>query len=211
MEIWKDIKGYEGKYQVSNEGRVRSLYNRGVKREKILSLLNHPSGYSVITLSFNGIHKQYLVHRLVAMAFIDNPNGYEFVNHKDENKKNNNVDNLEWCTKSYNSIYYLNKDPERKKEYAKRFRDKTTNELTSSYTRKNVVHANTRKVAQMSVSGEVINTFDNSIDASQKTGINYSLITRACRLNESGRIKKHKRVSDQYVSKGFVWKYVSNA
>ena len=211
MEVWKDIEGYEGKYQVSNEGRVRSLYDRGVKREKILSLLNHNCGYLVITLSLNGVHKRYLVHRLVAMAFIDNPNGYEFVNHKDENKKNNNVENLEWCTKSYNAIYYLNKDPKRKIEYANRFRDKTTNKPISPYVKKNVVHTNTRKVVQISLSGEVINTFENSVDASQKTGINYSLITRACRLNESGRIKQHKRVSDQHVSKGFVWKYASNA
>ena len=207
-EIWKDVEGYDGKYQVSNIGRVKSLWDRGVKREKILSLQNHDAGYLRIVLSKDGIAKLYLVHRLVAEAFIDNPNNYEFVNHKDEDKKNNSVENLEWCTKSYNTIYYLNKKPERKIEYAKRLRDKKTNELLSRYTKKNLAHTNTRSVVQKSLDGNIIEVFDNAIEAFKKTGITPRYITVACKKNESGRPKLHKRISDKYVSHGFIWEYL---
>ena len=102
MEIWRDIEGYENLYQVSNLGRVRSLkYNK----EKILKPANNGGGYLKVGLSQNNKTKQYLVHRLVATAFIPNPNNLPVVNHKDEKHSNNSVDNLEWCTSEYNSTY----------------------------------------------------------------------------------------------------------
>ena len=115
MEIWKDIKEYEGLYQVSNLGRVKSLprlvtqWNRFQNitysiPEKILSLQIVNNYYSV-KLSKKGKIKSYRVHRLVAEAFIDNPDNLPEVNHKDENKLNNNIDNLEWCTRQYNNTY----------------------------------------------------------------------------------------------------------
>lgn len=103
-EIWKDIPGHEGKYQVSNLGRVRSLnYNRTGKI-KLLKQGN-VNGYKVVILYKDGKKKTYLVHRLVAIAFLLNPNNLPIINHKDENPSNNNVNNLEWCTIAYNNTY----------------------------------------------------------------------------------------------------------
>ena len=103
-EIWKDIEGYENKYQISNLGRVKALDYRRTKKEKILDSRNN-KGYKAIALWNNSKRKVFLIHRLVANAFIPNPNKFPQINHKDENKLNNCVDNLEWCTQFYNNIY----------------------------------------------------------------------------------------------------------
>jgi len=111
-EIWKDIAGYEGYYQVSNLGNVRSL-DRIIKgslgqpkRQKGKAVNPRLRGsYMAVTFSKDNEPKTISVHRLVAIAFVENPNNYPCVNHKDENKLNNNADNLEWCTKLYNSNY----------------------------------------------------------------------------------------------------------
>ena len=104
-EIWKDISGYEGLYQVSNLGRVKSLENRSNhKKEKILASHIRNQYYGV-TLYKDSHYKNYTIHRLVAEAFIPNPDNLPEVNHKDENKLNNYVDNLEWCNKKYNINY----------------------------------------------------------------------------------------------------------
>lgn len=108
QEIWKDIKGYEGKYQVSNFGNVRSLMYHNAKEIKRISLLKPAtdgSGYFRCALSKNNILTTFKVHRLVAQAFIPNPNNYPQINHIDGNKKNNRVENLEWCTNSMNQIH----------------------------------------------------------------------------------------------------------
>lgn len=108
-EIWKDIKGYEGFYQVSNLGRVKSLervtINNRIVHERILKLKRDRSGYKRCCLCKDRNRKFFGVHRLVAEAFIPNVNNYPVVNHKDEVKDNNIVDNLEWCTIKYNSNY----------------------------------------------------------------------------------------------------------
>lgn len=105
LEKWKDIKGYEGLYQVSNFGNVKSLNYKRTNKEALLKLQTNTDGYKIINLRKDGKNKLYLVHRLVAMTFIPNPNNYPIVNHKDENKENNSVDNLEWCTHIYNLNY----------------------------------------------------------------------------------------------------------
>ena len=97
-EEWKDIKGFEGAYKISNTGKVLSLPRQGTKhREPMLRALslNH-DGYVKVRLLYNGRDETHRVHRLVAEAFIPNPDNKETVNHKDGNKENNNVDNLEW-------------------------------------------------------------------------------------------------------------------
>ena len=104
-EEWRDIKGYEGKYQVSNLGRVKSLNYRRTGKEEILTNTPNEKGYLYLFLYKKGKRKPYYIHRLVTDAFIVNPNNYEEVNHKDEDKTNNNVDNLEWCSRKYNMNY----------------------------------------------------------------------------------------------------------
>ena len=114
-EIWKDIKGYEGYYQVSNLGRVRSLkrvVGAGKNANHSTQTLNgrilksaYTKKYVTTILSKDGKTKCFSVHKLVAEAFIPNPDNLPCVNHKDENKHNNKVDNLEWCTYKYNNEY----------------------------------------------------------------------------------------------------------
>ena len=112
-EQWKDIKGYEGLYEVSNLGNVRSLdrtVKRGqgytIKEGRVLTpFYEKKKGYYQVVLAKDGKAKTYRVHRLVAIAFLENPYNYTDVNHKDEVKTNNNVDNLEWCTRKYNNNY----------------------------------------------------------------------------------------------------------
>ena len=111
---WKPIKGFDGIYEVSNNGKVRSLDKEvnvsnqyGAKAKRIIKgrmLKQIFNGmYYVVVLSNNNKVKQYFIHRLVAETFIENPNHYNCVNHIDCNKLNNNVENLEWCTKEYNT------------------------------------------------------------------------------------------------------------
>lgn len=100
MEIFKDIKGYPG-YQISSKGRVWSI-----KSKRYLSPFVNNSGYLCINIiAANGKRKGELIHRLVALAFVPNPNGYPEVNHLDENKLNNEDTNLEWCTRKQNNNY----------------------------------------------------------------------------------------------------------
>lgn len=112
-EIWKDIKNYEGYYQVSNLGRIRSIdryikqyngynYSTRIYKGKILKKEIGTRGYYKVVLQKRRKAKTYNVHRLVAETFIPNPKNLPQVNHKDENKLNNIVDNLEWCTSKYN-------------------------------------------------------------------------------------------------------------
>lgn len=124
--IWKPIEGYEGSYEVSNDGRVRGL-DRIVKRSTSPRFVrgveikpNYTnSGYKIARLRKDGVSRPFYIHRLVAAAFVANPNGYNIVNHKDENKLNNNADNLEWCTFGYNLQYA---DGQKKRNRSKRKR-----------------------------------------------------------------------------------------
>ena len=103
-EVWKDVPGFEGRYQISNLGNVMSLDYRHTGKPHLMAQCT-VMGYKMIRFKAKGRNEMYKVHRLVAMAFIPNPNNYKQVNHKDENKTNNVVDNLEWCTAKYNSNY----------------------------------------------------------------------------------------------------------
>lgn len=112
METWKSIAEFQGQYEVSNLGRVRSV-DRYVDNNGTRQLLKgqmrkpylHHTGYLCVNLLKNNKRYPRYIHRLVALAFIPNPANLPCVNHKDENKQNNNVVNLEWCTQSYNSRY----------------------------------------------------------------------------------------------------------
>lgn len=116
IEIWKDIPGYETLYQSSNLGRIRSVdhfvfrgngYMGKIKKYwfykgRILKPNTDSEGYIRCTLSKSGKTQRYLVHRIVAMTFIPNPNNLSQINHIDEDKHNNRIENLEWCTTNYN-------------------------------------------------------------------------------------------------------------
>ena len=110
-EIWKPIKGYEGLYEVSNRGYVKSLFryinNNGtdVLHEGRILKPSIRNNYLSVILRKNNKSKCFSIHRLVAETFIFNPNNYPVVNHKDENRLNNNVNNLEWCTQKFNCNY----------------------------------------------------------------------------------------------------------
>ena len=156
MEEWRDIKEYEGLYQVSNLGRVKSLArktnNQYGKKERLMTQKLDKDGYKRVGLNKNGKQIYYGVHRLVAQAFISNPNNYPQINHKDEDKSNNKVDNLEWCDGKYNQNYG------------------TINERRTQKLKKKVICITT---------GE---KFDSIIEASEKYNIkNKSDISRVCK------------------------------
>ena len=135
-EQWKDIEGLEGKYQISNKGRVKSMrrpVREGSKKyieEKIRKVAKDRGGYLFLKFMINGKFKTCLIHRLVANAFIPNPDNLPEVNHKDENKENNCVEKLEWCDRKYNIRYGTAIKRAREKTSKKVIRcDKEWNEL----------------------------------------------------------------------------------
>lgn len=116
-EIWKDIIGYEGYYQISNQNRVKSL-SRSVRKndsytpyiipEKIMACAIGSTGYYMVVLEKNKVKKLWKVHRLIAIHFIPNPNNKPNINHIDANRRNNRIENLEWCTQSENIKHAYN-------------------------------------------------------------------------------------------------------
>lgn len=112
-EEWRAVPGYEGLYELSNMGRVRSLDRivraSGVSKRRAFGCVLNPYTnklrYQYVALSKDGKSKTLSVHRLVANVFVPNPNNYSIINHKDENPSNNRADNLEWCTQMYNVHY----------------------------------------------------------------------------------------------------------
>ena len=135
MEIWKDIEGYEGLYQISNLGRVRSLARATTSGKVLKQMKKH--GYMNVCFSKNNVDKYFRVHRLVALAFIPNPENKPTVNHIDGNKANNNVSNLEWATHSENETHSyrsLGKKPNRPwagkpRKFARAFTDQQVRDI----------------------------------------------------------------------------------
>ena len=148
MEIWRDIDSYEGLYQISNKGRVKSLK---YGKERILRAHDNGDGYLKVQLYKNTACQYRYIHRLVAIAFIQNPDNKPQVNHKDENKKNNCVENLEWITCIDNCNYG------------------TRNERVS------------RKILQYSKSGEFIREWQSAAEVERVLGIDNSNITKCCK------------------------------
>ena len=105
-EIWKDVKGYEGIYRISNLGRIKSLKRFNVPQDRLLNQVSlNNKGYHTVMLSANGSPKRFLIHRLIAISFIPNPNNKPYINHIDGNPLNNSISNLEWCTQKENMVH----------------------------------------------------------------------------------------------------------
>lgn len=197
-EIWKDITGYEGYYMVSNLGRVKSLEktvrcDRGYRiiPEKILKAGIRANGYLIVRLSKDGKEKTYMIHRLVASVFCENPEGYTEVNHKDEDKTNNNVDNLEYCSRSYNCNYGT-----RNQRVAEKMRGrKLSEEHKKKVAEKNTNNPKLSKpvIAIHKINGLILK-FPSVREAGRSTGIPYQSIYKCCK----GKYKS---------AGGFVWHY----
>ena len=169
-EYWKPVVGYENLYEVSNLGRIRS-FDRWVKskngsiricRGRILKPYTNKDGYLYVVLCKNNKHKTYKVHRLVAEAFLPNPDNLPQVNHKDENKQNNNVENLEFCDCKYNINFGT----------AIARRSKTISKAVVQYT----------------LDGTFVREWPSAMDAEREGGFRSECICMCCK----GKIKTHK-------------------
>jgi len=168
-EIWKDIPNYEGYYQASNTGRIKSIDRvvkaKGnglvLKKGKVLSQQTSNDGYFQISLCCKSVKKYFRVHRLIALTFIDNPKGLPVVNHKNRKTKDNAVENLEWCTIQYNCTYM-------------------DAHLKGSEKR-------SHKIGQYSKDGELLNKF-KSISITSNYGFNPGKVSMVC----NGQRKHHK-------------------
>lgn len=214
-QIWKDISGYEGKYQVSNTGRVRSLNYKRTGKIKVMKLSTNKLGYKIIMLSKNGKCKTWQVHRLVAQAFLPNPNNYPIINHKDENPKNNTVWNLEWCSQEYNINYgtrnekasnsmlgkHLTEEHKRKISEAKKGKNKgkhhteeTKRKIGEAIKGKN--HPKAKPILMFTLDGVFIRRFDCVADANEYLG----------KDRVDGNIRKCAR-GKYKTAWGYKWKY----
>ena len=171
MEIWKQIKGYEKLYEISNYGNIRSL-KRNNTNGRQLSKNFGARGYYQVTLSKNNVRKTARIHRLVAETFIPNVEKKEIVNHIDGNKLNNNVDNLEWCTEKENVNHAWKNNlcsvSEKHREVAR------------ETCRKNG-KLNTKKVNQYDKNKKYIKQWESIIEASKYCKIDRGNITKCCK------------------------------
>lgn len=162
-EIWKPVVGYENLYEVSNFGRVKSLNYNHSGKERILKSFTNKDGYLYVDLCKNGKRKKYRIHRLVAQAFMPNTDNLPCINHKDENKQNNNIDNLEWCTAKYN-INFGTRTERRIKTISK-------------------------PVLQYTLDGEFVKKYSSTIEVERNnSNFNHTSISRCCR----GKQKTYK-------------------
>lgn len=157
MEEWRPIAGYDGLYEVSNLGRVKSLGNgkSNNSKERILKPIDNGHGYLRVPLYKDGVNKLYMIHRLVAQVFCENPHGYLEVNHISEDKTDNRACNLEWVTHKYNTNYG------------------TRNKRVAEKTSKPIFGID-------KVSGLIVE-FPSSQEASRALGIAQSNITKCCK------------------------------
>ncbi len=189
QEVWRPVKDYEGIYEVSNLGKVKSIdrvieYNSGLCKSR-----NQKGTYTYLAVGRNGYHSaslwknnkemRFSVHRLVAQAFIENPENKKQVNHKDGNKINNHVSNLEWMTASENGKH--------------RFSE--LGHVPPALGRTGELSGRSKKVNQYSLDGSYINTFDSARIATMHLGKNTTVINTCCR----GGLK---------TAYGFKWEYV---
>ena len=180
MEEWKDIKGYEGLYQVSNKGRVRSL-----KHDKMIKPIQHSNGYLFVNLHKDGSRIHTSIHRLVANAFIPNPDNKPCVGHKNTIKTDNSIDNLEWCTYLENNNHPITR-------YR---RSKTKKGIPpSKNTMDALIKKMSKKVYQYTIDGIFLKSWNSVREASKNVGTFESNISFCC---------KHSNRT----CKGYKWSY----
>lgn len=180
-EIWKKIKEYP-RYEVSNFGRIRAIYIRGIKVNKILKPKKTKKGYLEISLYRGNNHKSFRLHRVVAKLFIHNPNNLPQVNHKNGNKLDNRVDNLEWCTCSQNVQHAY--------------------KTGLKHGLKGINNPCSRKIVQFDLEGNLIKIWNSSMEIERilkEIKVDQAAVIACCR----GRCGKKKRITH----KGFKWKY----
>jgi len=179
--FWRHISGYEGLYSVSSSGQIYSHL-----RKKLLKLSPVSTGYHSVELYKNGFGKRLLVHRLVALAFIANPQNKPQINHVDENKTNNNICNLEWVTAKEN----MNHGEAAKTRHSKIDYSKEVFKINAKINGKKVA----KPVVQLCNSGNVVKVFESAAEAKRVLGINASHISETC----TGKRKS---------AGGFDWKF----
>ena len=179
-EIWRDIIGYEGLYQVSNMGKVKSLNYRRTGKERLLTPRKHTDEHLFVTLTKNKKEKNYKVHVLVAQAFIQNPENKPIAHHIDHNKKNNVVENLIWVTQKQHKELH----PEIYKAISK---------------------AKSIPINQYNLQGNFIRRWKSAEEIARELGFNNSHIIECCKGGYfSKRRNKWVNVTQAY---GFIWKY----
>lgn len=175
QEIWKDIKGYEGYYQISNLGNIKGL-NRTIEnksviggkykiKEKNKSQTISKTGYYICALYKNGKGRTFKVHRLIAEAFIDNIDNLPIINHKDGNKLNNSIDNLEWCDYSHNN----------KEAYKQGLKEKNLKWIVECNKRKR------KKVNQYDLNNNFIKQYKSIQEAESQTKVHHINIIKVCK------------------------------
>lgn len=185
MEEWKDVKGYENLYQVSNLGRVRSLGRKRKNRSYepiILRLILKSTGYYAVSLHKNGVQKQMLVHRLVADAFCEREDWHDVIDHINTDTTDNRAENLRWTTTKGNVNNPIS---------AKRRTEAVRKIYVGRYGSK---HPKSKAVLQLTLDGEVVKRWPSASDAVRVGGFDSGGITHCCK----GKIKYHK---------GYKWKY----
>ena len=187
-EEWRDIKGFEGKYMVSNTGEVKSLNYRRTGKEEILKGVDYGEGYLYVSLWKDGKVKQCRINRLVAQAFIPNPNNLPEVNHKNEDKTDNRVENLEWCSKSHNVNHGT-----RNKRAAEKLKGKKHSEEHNKKIGKKL----SKPVFSVDKESGLIMWWQSAMEASRQTGIAQSNITLCCQ----GKVKS---------AGGHIWFYADD-
>lgn len=175
MEIWQNINGFEGLYKISTAGRIKSLgnglsTNSETKKERIIKTNFSKTGYEKVKLFKNGVRYYFSVHRLVAITFLDNGSNLREVNHKDGNKSNNNVSNLEWVSSSENQKHAFRLGLQKSK-------------IGSN-------NKQSKKVAQYDLDGNLIRVFDCIKQVKRELGFNSYGIIKCC--------KKEKRYKTAY-------------
>lgn len=178
MEEWKDVKGFENRYKISNKGNCWSQISG-----KMMKPVKDTNGYLFVNLKINGKSKHCSIHRLVAEAFIPNPDNLPEVNHKDENKSNPYVENLEWCDHTYNMMYN-----ERHKKVGKKLHNRKDK---------------SKKVYQYTLDNKLVNIWGSTMEIERELKICHTNVIQCC----NGGFNLHEKWINKKTTKGYKWSY----